>query len=208
MPFVPAPGVARVELIYLSLQQRVENVFHVSVAPPGPLSEAQLDAVRNTFNTWYGTNLRAVVSSQAVLQQIEVRDMTTQDALAKIYPCTSNCAGGDAAGAVVPNNVTVAVKWGTGYAGRSRRGRTFHIAMNVNKIFGNQITAAYQTSLQTAYTALITACNAAGTPLVIYSRVGNHVPRTSALLTPVLSATVEINIDSMRRRLTGPGRGE
>jgi len=206
MGFVVAPGVARVEMIYLHHLQFVENVFHVQVDPTGPLTEAELDAVRDTFRLWHVNNLRSQQTTAAILQRIEVRDMTAADALAKVYPCTVNCAG-TFAGTGTPGGTTIAIKWTTGYAGRSRRGRTYHIGMGVNMITANQINAGTQASLQTAYTALITACNAASTPLVVYSRHSGGVDRDIAVITPIASASVDANIDSMRRRLTGEGRG-
>lgn len=206
MAFVPAPGVARVELIYLHHSQFVENVFHVQVDPTGPLTEAELDAVRETFRLWHVNNLRAIQTSAANLQRIEVRDMTTATSLAKVYPCTINCVG-TSAGSGTPGGTTVAVKWTTGYAGRSRRGRTYHIGIGVNSITGNQISAGFQAAAQAAYTALITQCNAAATPLVVYSRVSNGIDRVVALITPIAAASVDLNVDSMRRRLTGEGRG-
>jgi len=206
MGFVIAPGVARVELIFLQNAQYVQNVYHVQVDPTGPLTEADLDAVRATFVTWHQTNLRPAQGAFAILQRIEVRDMTVADGLAKVYPCTTNCSG-SGAGSANPGNVTIAVKWTTGYSGRSRRGRTFHVGLVQNVTTGNQITTGHQTLLQTAYSALITACNTAGTPLVVYSRVSGGASRDIALLTPITNATVDINVDSMRRRLTGEGRG-
>lgn len=208
MAFVPASGVARAELIYLQHGQRVENVFHIRVQAQGPLTEAQLDSVAALVKSWRDTNLRPSQHNLVVLQQTEVRDMTSADALAKIYPCVTNCAGGLASGGIHPGNVTVAIKWGTGYAGRSRRGRTFHVGLGQGATTGNQLIAGTQSTLQAAYQALITACTAAGYTLVVYSRVNQGVQRQDALLTPILSASVEVNLDSMRRRLTGPGRGE
>jgi len=207
VPFVPAPGVARVELIYLQHSQTVENVYHVKVAAGGPLTEAQLDALKVVFQAWWENNLRAQTPLSAVLQRYEVRDMTAQDALAKIYPCTANCIGGSGANAL-PGNVTVAVKWGTGFAGRSRRGRTYHIGLWSAAITGNALTATAQTNIQAAYANLITRLTTAATPLVIYSRMSAGVYRSSALITEVTSATVDPNTDSQRRRLTGPGRGD
>lgn len=208
MAFVPAPGVARVEMIYLQNQQRIQNVFHVKVDATGPLTEADLDAVRELFRAWHVNNLRGQQTSLLVLQQIEVRDMTTEDGLAKIYPCTVSCGGGAGASSNLPNSATIAVKWASGYAGRSRRGRTFHCGLSQAGVTGNQITTAYQGTLQTAYTALIGAVEGAGYELVVYSRISDGVQRQEALITPIASASVEINIDSQRRRLTGPGRGE
>jgi hypothetical protein len=208
VPFVPASGVARVELIFLYQGQRIENVFHIQAQPSGPLPESALDSANTRFDAWWKGSMRGHTTAGAVLQQIEVRDMTVADGLAKIYPCLVNCAGTQAGGINMPGNVTVAVKWGTGYAGRSRRGRTFHIGLNGVYSAGNVLTVGAQTALQIGYDALRTQLNSAGTPLVIYSRVSNYVYRSAALITPVTSCSVEINLDSMRRRLTGPGRGD
>jgi hypothetical protein len=66
--------------------------------------------------------------------------------------------------------------------------------------------ASYANDFVTAVNQMIVDLAGLGWTLVIVSRQHNKVARTTAEVTPILTATVvDYNVDSQRRRLTGRG---
>lgn len=208
MAFIPAVNTARVEMVFSQGAQIVENVYHVLNSTGWDVPGLQLLGL--TFIDWWNDNLRTQSSDNLSLNNVKVRDMTTASS-----PAVEVATGLPLVGTStvpLPNSSTLAVKWITGLAGRSFRGRTYHLGLSQGTLVNpNQITAAFHTILQDAYDALVAAVIAGGAELVVasfFSGVGSGgapIPRSTAVLTPIISAAVNNVLDSQRRRL--PERG-
>jgi hypothetical protein len=204
MPFIPAANTAKVEMIFLDQGQRCENVYHVQFdAPP---SETDLTNLATSFRDWWDVEMQPLTAHDVSLVLILARDLTTEGAVAIEFsdglPLEGTGAG------PLPNNVTVAVKWSTGLSGRSFRGRTYMIGLPNNSIDPdntNQLLTSYQSSLDAAFELLIDTVEDAGNDLVVASFFHDNAPRVSAVLTKIVAASIDINIDSQRRRLAGRG---
>lgn len=206
-PFIPAPGVMQAEMVYSYLAQKCENVYHFlqgdGATPP---TVAQMQAVAAALENWESTQGRQMRHSAAVLLNITVRDLSTQSGPAIIRLPTTNVTG-VGIGTAPPGNVTAAIKWNTGFRGRSFRGRTYHVGMPPNYITGNQLTAAAITDFLARYTALQTQLEAvAGIQMVVVSFAFNKFWRATALASHVINPSVDANLDSQRRRLAGRGQ--
>lgn len=205
MPFVPTANVISVELITLVNGQLVENVWNV-LSGTTPVAEAALDRIQAKFEVWRVASLRARQGTACVAQKWALRDLTSEASFAKEYPVTANAAG-TIANSILPNNCTIAIKWSTGLAGRSFRGRTFHVGLTLGQYNSNLINTGEQASLITCYTALRTGLLGGGTTdtLVVLSKWEDGALRSAGVATPITGVTVEANLDSQRRRLNTRG---
>jgi len=204
MAFIPVENTAQVRMQFLYDGQHVENVYHVKST--GAWDVAGLQDLGDAFIDWWDTNLKAFMPTTGSLQQVVLRDLTTESGLA-VERTTGLPLVGTNGSPQLPNNVTVAVKWSTGLAGRSFRGRTYHIGMPENSTVGNTVSAGPLDDLLAAYDALIgipPAVDAAYT-LVVVSLFHNNAPRVAGVATDILDSSIDPTIDSQRRRL--PGRG-
>lgn len=190
--------------------QRCENVYYVEGS--APWTATTLNTLASVFATWWETELEPNVPESLTLDRVLARDMTVE-AGPSIEYTTGLPASGDQSVEALPNNVTVAIKWTTGLAGRSFRGRTYHLGLADAGVAANALTPTAHTLLTAAYNQLLNdiVTEDPTWSLVVASFFHgvdvNHdpIPRASAVLTPILTAVVDDIIDSQRRRL--PGRG-
>lgn len=201
MPFIPFANTVRAALTFISLDQVCVNVFHYMV-DEGPSMQTMMD-LGDGLITWWTTNLRAEVHSGVTLYQVEVINLTQQNAPGVIRT-TGLPLAGTSSSAAMPNNVTVAISWKTSLRGRSFRGRTYHIGLTESNCENNYLTTAFAASLQTAYEDLLAINTDVGPAvLVVASRQYNGVVRTNGVATIVESCVVDRGLDSMRKRLPG-----
>lgn len=196
MTFVPAPGIVILDAIWGTGEQLVENTYAYRVT--GTIDNAKLTAMAVTYQTWAAANT-SLFSDQYALEKIYVRDMTTQGSHSVEYNPTSVIDGTDSS-AVLPNNVSWALKRFTGLAGRANRGRIYWIGLTMGDLDAtNQAITKARANLRiTAALALMSSQSTSnGAVEVIYHRkLGTG--------TDVFSyAYSDLFLDSQRRRLPG-----
>jgi hypothetical protein len=203
MAFIPAENTAKMELVFTDQGETVENVFHVLLDHQPDKDDLTLIAI--AMRDWWDVELQGLVTGSVSLVRILGRDLTVEDGQAIEFTAGLPLVGGGAG--PLPNNVTVVVKWSTGFAGRSFRGRTYHVGLPGNQLDTNtnSITAAHGIALDTAYELLIDAMQSSGWSLVVASFFHDGAPRAAAVLTPIEAAFINLDIDSQRRRLKGRG---
>jgi len=203
-PFIPVPGVFKVQLVMSYQGQRIENVFNVKSGAGLTVTDA--DRIEAVFANWWNTSMRLQVGATCTLVLIILDALDAAASLHKEYT-TGWTAAGAIASTAMPGNVTSSVKLATGIRGRSFRGRFYWPALSSSQISGGQLLAATQTAIQTAANALRTslAADAAADKLVVVSYMAGGVWRSAGVATEVTSCSAHANLDSMRRRL--PGRG-
>jgi hypothetical protein len=210
MPAPPAPiwnvpGLIRVELHYLFAAQHCMNV-HYCNSNLHETSDTHMHLVANTFKNWWSGTLRTYISNQVSLYEVTARELVP-DGLAVLetedLPVTGN-RGSPA----LPNNVSLAVHWGTGHVGRSAHGRTYILGLTQDEVTGNVVNSSELASIKSAYDALRTALDniTLNVEFSIVSFVHANAWRTAPLVTPITGVSIENTVDSMRRRL--PGRGQ
>jgi len=201
-PFIPAPLTARVRLVYSANGQVVENVFHWKGDVPWTSSSIAtlVDAVALNWND----SVRNELPGAVVLQYVEGTGLDTDAGPQVTLPVGT---GGALAGTILPNNVTIAIKFSTGLAGRSMRGRMYWPGLTEPEITGNQLNATPAANKVTRITSFFDEVETAtGFTHVIVSYCSAHVWRTTAVVTPVITYLLtDTNLDSQRRRLTGRG---
>jgi hypothetical protein len=205
MAFIPAISVLKVELLQGMNGQLADNVFHVYNSA-GVWDSTNMAAYGAIFVSWWNTNIKPLYTSTGQLNFVRLTDLTTATALAIDYTTGTPISGTHTTGTVLPNNVALVVSWLTPSRGRSYRGRTYHGGMHSDQQTGNQATSGFRTSLQAAYNALLTAVNVTTYSLRVVSFFSGGAARAEAVTTPITSGVVNLDIDSMRRRLAGRGR--
>ncbi len=204
MPFIPAVGIMQAELIFNCNGQVVENVLHFK--PDETYDFATMwSQLGSGLKTWWDTNQKAGTPSAVSLLRIKVTDLSSVTGSAIDYT-TGLPLAGTSAQTLAPNNVTVAVKLGTALRGRSYRGRIYHVGLNNTMISGSQITSSAATTLAAAYALLATITATNHFHVGVLSRRANLAWRDTAVFTPMNSVSIDLNLDSQRRRLPGRGR--
>lgn len=150
--------------------------------------------------------MKPLTQNSTSLQVVEVTDVSApgQEGIIRTFGLPqSGTAGGDQE----PNNVTVVTKLVSGLTGRSRRGRSYFAGMDEGSLAASrqEITPAFQTSLQDAFLDLMAALILEGFKLVVNSQWSGGVQRVTGVNTEVIDAITDLTLDSQRRRL--PGRG-
>lgn len=206
-PFIPVPGVVQVEMIYTLFSQRCENVYHVRMSNGTTIpTAADIQSLLATFEAWEHNTGIGVRSSGVVLSLLRGRNLDVQAGVV-VERTPSTAVTGTLTGGAFPGNVTAAVSWRTGLGGRSYRGRSYHIGLVGSQISGNQLDATARTNLVTAYTALLNNVNTTwASGLVVLSYAHNKFWRDAGVTTPILTVSIDPNLDSQRRRLTGRGQ--
>lgn len=205
MPPLNIPGGVKIAMHFTYLNQKVENVYHVMNNLPNP-GEVQLHLIANTFKNWWTTEMRGLCSNQLTLREVTAGE-TVPGGVA-VLETDGLPNSGNSSDNPMPGNVTLAVKWGTGLAGRSFRGRTYHLGMTIGQCQGDQVTTAALTAIQAAYNALRTALDNAlvGVEFSVLSTQHNKAWRDPAIMTPITGLAIDPDLDSQRRRLAGRGQ--
>lgn len=205
MAFIPAVNTARIAAEVNHASVGAVNVFYAEASQA--LDQAALDAVAAAVVGYYQNAAHlATVSSGTSFRRARVRDMTSINGLSVIAEGSGTV--GTATGDPMPGSVTAVATLKTGIAGRSFRGRLYHIGLAEAQVSGQGLVAASRAALETEYERLRTVINAVTSglttfQLVVASFFTAGAPRASALLTPVNDVVVDAQIDSQTRRLRG-----
>ena len=203
MPQYNVPGLMRIELHFMQLGEHTMNVFWCKSNLNETSATLELE-LAGTFKNWWDSEISQYVSTQMTLYEIVVKELKP-DGIAVLYTDGLPISGHHT-DATLPNNVALAIHWGTGLVGRSRHGRTYQGGFTTDAISGN--TCIFASFLQAAYEALRTTLDniTLNVEFSVVSFVANNAWRTTPLVTPITGVAVENTMDSMRRRL--PGRGQ
>jgi|ERR1051326_1087311 hypothetical protein len=204
-PFIPVANTASVEFIYSNAGETNENVIHVQKGSPFTL--AQLQALRSTCNTWDSTNGLNMRSTSASLVRIRTKALDTNTSPTEDYYLPTPRAGATT-GTPLPLNVAICAKLSTGLAGRNNRGRWYVANMgSAWEIDAGHYNLSVSANIVSNLTALLTALTGAGYTWVVTSYYHNGW-RAAGVNQPITSiVVVDLNFDSMRKRLPGRGHG-
>lgn len=202
MPFQPVPNATEVAMRYIQDGQTVTNIWAVSTASaPTPELLAEIGAV---FDSWNSASLTTLQSNTVTLTEIELRYLGDATGPTLLYTPTGTQTGSDVSPAL-PNHNTITVKLGTASAGRSFRGRKYHIGLVESMVTANRVNPVTLSNLLEVYQELRQLLETTTAKLGVVSRVANGAPRTNGIITVVTGMSIDPVVDSQRRRL--PGRG-
>lgn len=205
MAFVPIDNCAQVTMLYQTAGDFAENIYYVG-SPEAAWTSASLLTLCGVFRSWESASGKTARSTTVGLTMVKARDMTVEGGPEASLVVSPAIFGTDSTGAL-PDNVSIAIKWVTGVAGRSHRGRTYHIGSTkgFQDTIADNFTAAQAAALLTVYGTLLTDVNAtAGQVMVQVSRQENKTPISPANQHPIIGAQLaDLHFDSQRRRLLG-----
>lgn len=198
MPFVPVANTMRVAITYEdNAGNQAANVFHVRTLDP-PLIETALSDVADAIETWLDATWAAFTPTTWRAVDLDILDLTAEDSF---YLNRALDVQGLDTAEPLPSTVTIAISFRSAFAGRSRRGRLYHVGMSDSRVAGDYVTEAAATAYINGYELLRSGLIAADNQLVIVSYVEDGVPRVTPLVTPVTSVTLtDRKVDQQKRR--------
>jgi len=191
------------ELIWLSAGEKIENTLWFVAEDMGV---GALEALADELLVTVSENILPQVSENVTLERI-VCTFKGADTGPQFVLVPDVSTPGLKASAVMPNNVTCAIKFGTASIGRSFRGRNFVVGLTENEIVASALESATASAYVAAYEQVAADCLAIGFTHVVVSRRASGAPREEGITTPVTYyAFTDLSVDSQRCRLPGHRR--
>lgn len=191
----------RVAMEFSKNGQLVVNVYHV--ISNDPIVSANLTAIGTVFLNWWNNHLRATQVSALTLNNIVVTALNVQEG--EQVTISGGGTAGQVAGTDTPNNVAAVVSHRTGYAGRTRRGRTYLAGILSSEVSNDTIPGARATAYISAFNTLRSFLNAENAYLAVVSYEFNGVARPTGIATAITTHIVDTRVDTQRRRLLNNG---
>lgn len=206
MAFIPVPDCVQVQFEgEIDGQTTINDTYFRSTI--GPRSAADVLALATALGDWYKDVLALQFNVGWTGRKVKARGLT--NALGFTAEVSMLDGGGAIAGEAMPNNVSMAVSFRTGLAGRSNHGRNYVPALSDTIVDGNNIDAEWAQLVVDDYSQLIfpSAVLPDGWIWVVVSRFLNNEPRTEGTFQEIISVQIsDLIVDSMRSRLPGRGR--
>jgi len=200
MPFIPVPNTVACRLVHEFLQQPITNTLYVNYDSQPDL--ADLTSLASVLISQWEQKIMPKLSSWAKFTQVSLRDLTSSSGIVYEYAGPPLPVSGGAMGQPLPSSVAVVVSLRTGLAGRSFRGRLFFGGFSEQQSDGNYMGGNLPTQLKDALTEVIDAINTADRRVVIVSRYTQNQPRSTGIVTPVVSVLARtVRLATQRKRL-------
>lgn len=206
MAFVPVENTAKIVIMGVVDGQEVDNDLYFRHTT-GVITQADLVTLVGEVATWMSTQYAPILNVAWSGRKVTGRALDFSFGFVAEVDLSS--AAGGTSGEAAPNNCTMAIKFGTNFAGRSFRGRNYVPVLTNSEVSGNVIDSAFINSVILVYEQLLPGglSQPPGWSWSVVSLVTLGAPRVAGVFTEITSVTVTDNIvDSQRRRL--PGRGK
>lgn len=202
MPFVAAPNIARVALIFNDTEgNEAVNICHFRFDDP-PMDNSFIGQLLDVIEAWAASDWATVSSQDWSLVRLEGRDLTTEFGT---YVVRAVSIAGDSLSQALPPQNTIAVSLRSIFSGRSRRGRLYHVGLAEGSNDGGYITPAAVLAITAVYEALRADVLVANWTWGVLSYVLDGAPRAVPLFTPYTSVIVtDTIIDSQDKRKPKP----
>lgn len=204
-PFIPAINTARLEMVWQNDGVECANIFHVHFADDP--DESNLAPLVEKCRVWMSDLWTSIGALQTEMLRVTATNITAEGGATSQFTFPPGSFGTVNA-LRLPNNVSLVVKWLTGFAGRSRRGRTYIVGLTIDAqqtFNGSYATPEFVSQVASVYNNLLSAINetGGGAALSIASFRADNDWRSEALVTPVTSLFVNNRFDTMRKRMPG-----
>lgn len=186
-------------------QQLAVNVFGVR-STSGDWDVPRLSALNLALIGWHASHWRTAQSNEVALRTVTSRDLSVVDSWVVATPVVPQVPG-TVVSPAMPSQVTFVVKFTTGLAGRSNRGRSYWVGLPESNVTGDYVSSAIANVIVAAWTQLRTVVlPALNAELVVISRQTGGAPRTTGVANAVTNVLyTDLRVDTQRRRLTGEG---
>lgn len=177
------------------------NVFHYKYVATSPPTVGNLVELASNWWTAVNTAYTAMANASLNFDYVTARDIDHAGANEGVYNIVQPHPG-TTAGVQAPANATSVISFRTGVAARYGRGRNYICGLSDGSATGSQVVSGYLTQL-VALANIIRAFTNSGGALATTFGIASFKHN---LFIPVISAIVDIYLDSQRRRLINRGR--
>lgn len=203
MPFVPALDTVQLEVTLLLEGQRIQNVYHYTVA--SSVTPVNMLAFANDYVNYWDVNWKGWYPTTVSLIEVKVTDLNI-DTGPVVFATASLPIVGTRVGAALPNNCALVLTKRTIKRGRSFRGRTYFGPLCEPDVTANAVSGTFVSGAITRMQGQIEQIVGAETwTMCVLSRISDGAYRDFAETEPVIAISSDGLVDSQRRRL--PGRG-
>jgi hypothetical protein len=148
--------------------------------------QGDLDNLANSVAAWWAAEMMITLSADVQLNQVHVRGLNSELDLEALATITLPVAGGVGAN-VMPANVAAVVRFGTGFTGRSARGRSYIAGIAVTGANDDDLTSTVRDAILDAFLALPTYLSV-GVDHVVISRFHNGALRSPDAITLLINS--------------------
>jgi hypothetical protein len=201
MAFIPAPRVARFQLFFTNSHEPAMYTWHV-VGRSFDWDIGELNIFYGKIVTWWIGYGGLLASTSCSLDKIVGTDLSSEFGVKSTYN-TGLPIPGTALGSPAPQNVTAAVSWHTGGRGRSYNGRTYLVGFVNEYHSGGVIVPNVAAFINTFYSRVITDISSTTYKFCLLSKQHNKVILNPYQSHEITDMTLDLNLDSQRRRLPG-----
>lgn len=203
MGFVPAAHTCEV-----ALRMSCDGVLGVNTLyfrAASAWTSVQMENLAADVTGWWGDNIAPITPPAVSLNEVYVLGLDSATDPSVLSTAFLPVVGSESANPL-PLNVTCAIGFRTANRGRSYRGRNYFFGFpDTAQTSVNQMSSAFHDALLAAYQAIPTDITYNGATHVVVSRYHDHALRVTAVVSNVTSYTLDTDLDSMRKRLTGRG---
>lgn len=198
MPFIPVDETVRVALTFQdNAGNEAVNVIHFR-REDSPVTLPDMAALEVILIDWLENYWSPRAATTWHCRSIDMLDLTIEDGL---YRSTSVDIQGTDTDSPLPSMMTIAISLRSNFAGRSRRGRLYHVGLSEGRIAGDYLTDLAAVSLIQCYEALLDGLDTSGWVWCVVSYVSDGVPRTQGLRTDITNIVLtDLEIDRQIRR--------
>lgn len=204
MAFQPVPNAAQVRLEGTLDGELCVTNLGFGLITPATVTALMLETLVTGVLAFATGPWIAALPAKYILNQVTGRVLDVQDG--PQFEVSAGAVPGELAGAILPNNCSLAVSFRTGLAGRTNRGRIFWPSFLESEVTDQRVGAVKQGDILDTMGLLVgNNVVATGWTWAVISRK-ELVPDGPGRAVPITAVVLNDDvIDSMRRRL--PGRG-
>lgn len=197
--FIPGDGVVEIDINYSLQDKPAQNTLYVKRT--APWDATTLSDLGSSVVDWWVDQFAPILTQNIVLREVSLRDLTTAAGfIATFTPSTT--VRGAVTEESVPNNVAFCVKFTTGRAGRSFRGRNYVAGFTRLAVNDDKVPESFANACVGAYNTFPDALIAFDATWGIFSRYINKAPRVTGLFTPITGVGyTDLTVDTQRGRL-------
>lgn len=201
MPFVPFIDGAEfvMSVRNLNTNKDAKNIFNVTSTGSAWTPE-RLTEVCEAIRDWWDESMSGWTSTDVELVSVLGRALAVQDSYVVELP---TAVPGTGVQNILPFSNTIALKETTGLAGRSFRGRLYHIGLTENEVAADYVNGPTAAGLLAAYELLRTdVFPGVAATWCVFSRYSDGNVRATGLATPITTLSWnDLRVDTQRRRL-------
>jgi len=202
MAFQSVPFTAEIVIQYTGGGSNMVNVMHAEQL--AGYSLATIQSLAATVDASVAVDWLPIQTLDVSYFQTTVRGLVNENDLEATNGDNAGAGGNINVG--LPGGSTIAIKKGSGFTGRSARGRLFWIGLPRDALQGNKnlVDQAAVDSIELGITVMLGKITADGWDPVIVSRFSNGIQRPVGIRFPwIVTSATNLEVDSQRPRLLG-----